>query len=299
MKKITPHTWTILFAVIALAALLILAASLNTLQFRDGKPLPFSRLAPDLQGGGNSDFMSGIMVFFRGLMIFMWVLLPIYLIYLIVSKEARKRLLRDMALLLPILILLYFITNNINNQKPSNEDTSQLGMKLPNEGLIQPESVTLPEFQPPPPWVTTVTSLILATVTVVLISAAVYMIWKRTRAKESSPLQRIEMEAREAIDSLEGGGDLREVIQRCYLQMVIAMREYRMINRQQDMTPHEFEQVLAGHGLPDAPVHQLTVLFEQVRYGAYNPGRQEERAAISSLNAIISACQRIATRAKP
>ena len=58
------------------------------------------------------------------------------------------------------------------------------------------------------------------------------------------------------------------------------------------MTPHEFERILQERGLPRGPVHDLTQLFEQVRYGGYNPGRQEERVAVSSLSAIVTACQR-------
>jgi hypothetical protein len=58
------------------------------------------------------------------------------------------------------------------------------------------------------------------------------------------------------------------------------------------MTPSEFEQALQGKGLPREPVHQLTHLFEEVRYGARQVGEREERQAIDSLSAIVAACTR-------
>jgi hypothetical protein len=58
------------------------------------------------------------------------------------------------------------------------------------------------------------------------------------------------------------------------------------------MTTHEFEEILQGKGLPDEPIHQLTLLFEDVRYGNLNPGEADETRAISSLGAIVSALRR-------
>ena len=299
VKNLPSNTWTILLAVIALAALTLLAASLSTLRFAEGKPLPVNNLAPNLtQSGDSSDLMRHFLVVFRVMMIFMWILLPFYIIYLIISKEARKKLLRDIALFLPILVLLYFLSNSLSGQKAAQDLAGKFGMDTPKEGESQKEASPLPEFQPPPPWVTTVASLILATATVILVFAIVWIIWRRARRKEDEPLRRIEIQAREAIDSLEAGGDLREVILRCYMQMIIALRDYRLINREQNMTPHEFEQLLERRGLPNEPVRQLTELFERVRYGAHSPGRQEESVAIASLSAIVSACQRSAFRVR-
>jgi hypothetical protein len=117
-------------------------------------------------------------------------------------------------------------------------------------------------------------------------------VWRRTRRKEELPLEKIERRAQDAIDELAAGGDLREVIQRCYFRMIDALHEYRNIDRERDVTPHEFELILQRHGLPPDPVHQLTDLFERVRYGAHRPGRQDEQLAVSSLSAIVAACQR-------
>jgi hypothetical protein len=74
--------------------------------------------------------------------------------------------------------------------------------------------------------------------------------------------------------------------------MIHALETYRNIHRDRYMTPHEFEAYLEGRGLPREPVRQLTALFEQVRYGGVRPGRADERTAISSLEAIVAACQK-------
>ncbi len=298
MKKIPSSTWTILIALLVLTGLFLLASSLGSIRFSEGKLLPVSNLAPSFgQGNDSSDTVSAFLAVFRVVMIIMWILLPIYVIYLFLSKEARKRLLRDIAMILPFLVLLYFLSNNIANRDGDQNLLGNLGLEAAEEGVSQ-EAPPLPEFQPPPPWVTTVATIILATATVIAVAAIVWIIWRRTRKKEDGPLHRIEQQAREAIDLIESGGDLRDVILRCYMQMIIALRDYRMIDRERDMTPHEFGQLLEKRGLPNEPVRQLTELFERVRYGAYNPGREEERAAIASLSAIVSACQRYASRSR-
>jgi hypothetical protein len=69
------------------------------------------------------------------------------------------------------------------------------------------------------------------------------------------------------------------------------LSEQRNIQRPSHMTPREFETALAGQGLPRDPVQQLTRLFEDVRYGTRQPGEREERLALDSLAAIVSASQ--------
>lgn len=287
---------TVILLFVLLASLLLLASSLSTLEFSEGNQLPISYLAPNLgQSVDSPSFFDKFLAVFRVVMIIAWVLLPVYAVYLLISKEARKRLLRDLAIILPILLLLYFVSNNISDQKTTQDIGGELGIGSPAEVENQ-QAIPLPEFQPPPQWVTTVVSFGLATALVIIMGLVIWTVWRRTRQKENDPLTRIEFQAREAIELIEAGGDLREVIQRCYKQMIIALRDYRLISRDQDMTPHEFGQYLAQRGLPSEPVSKLTELFEQVRYGGFHPGRQEERAAIASLSAIVSVCRNITPR---
>jgi beta-lactamase regulating signal transducer with metallopeptidase domain len=281
---------------ITLAALLLLASSLSTVEFSAGKELPVSNLAPEMNlGQQNNGPFDSFMNIFRIMMIIAWVLLPIYAIYLILSKEARKRLLHDLLIIIPLVLLLYFFSNNISKQMTGIVPSLDTSIQSPQEGESQ-QAAPLPEFQPPPAWVTTVASLVLWSATVVAISLALWNVWRHRRQKKLEPLKQIGRQAQEAIDQLEAGGDLREIIQRCYRQMIIVLRDYRLIHRDQDMTPHEFEQMLEHHGLPREPIRQLTELFERVRYGAYSPDRSEEHIAISSLSAIVRACQSSTSR---
>ncbi len=294
MNRPNSRTWTIIIAVVALAALLLLASSLNELSFAEGTPLPVENMAPDL--GASNDTTQGLtdtlIKIFRVAMIVAWVLLPFYVIYLIISKEARKKFLRDMAMIIPLLLLLYFFSESITN-RPGEETelAEQFGLQSAQEQQFAQSNVEMPVFSAPPAWVTTVASIILASLVVLIVFLVVMVIWRRTRRMYYQPRRRIAQQAQAAIDSIEAGGDLREVIQRCYQQMLVALSQYRLINREQYMTPHEFEELLERHGMPREPVRQLTDLFERVRYGEEKPGRQEERAAIASLSAIVSACQ--------
>jgi hypothetical protein len=289
--------WTIILAVFALSALALLASSLNTLELRDGRPLPLSVMKPDLGAGGDApSWMNAFMGAFRVFMIFMWVMVPFYIIYLIISKEARKRLLRDILMVMPILLILYFISNSQAGENTLEDISGRFGMQDAEEMQGNLDVPPLPEFQPPPPWVSTAASIALAVVLAALITISVIFIWRRARIKEDRSLIDIQSTARQALASIETGSDLSEVIQRCYLQMVQTLRETMGINRLKDMTPHEFEVVLEKRGLPREPVSQLTQLFEQVRYGHERPGPAEQRKAINCLTSIVSACERLKER---
>jgi hypothetical protein len=293
VNKITPRVWTLIFGIIAVLSLILLAGSLSTLKFDPGHPISFKEVAPEVVNETvQDDWMRSLLAVFRVVLILGWVLLPIYLIMLIFSKEARKRFLRDMIMVLPILILLYLLSASRATEKLAEG----LNLKMNGDDLNQAENLAganrPPEFVPPPEWVTTLTIVVIAVVIALIAAGIIYVFWKRSRERTHGPIRRVEMEAQAALDAIETGGDLREAILRCYLQMIEALKEFRGIYRDRDMTPHEFEVFLSNRGMPQEPVHQLTQLFEQVRYGAHSPGRREEQIAVSSLSAIIAACKR-------
>lgn len=94
-------------------------------------------------------------------------------------------------------------------------------------------------------------------------------------------------EAESAVKAIEAGGDLRNVILRCYLQMTRALQVEQGIERSDNMTVQEFEQSLVSRGFPAMAVHQLTRLFEKVRYGKQPTMEEDEKTAVESLNEII------------
>ncbi len=298
VNKITPHMRTFIFAGLALLALVLVSASLNVLTMDAGQPFSFTRVAPTLVDNTMPPgLMRNLLIIFRILIIIGWVLLPIYIIVLLINKDERKRFIRFMAMVLPFILLLYFLANNRSNQKTAEDITPRL-FGQPNLDLAGATSVPPPEFVPPPTWVTTLTTIAIALAITLILMGIFYTIWRRSRERLllKEPLKRVERQAQAALDAIRAGGDLSEAILRCYRQMIETLKEYRGIYRDEDMTPHEFELFLEKHGVPGDPVHQLTRLFEEVRYGAARPGRKDEQVAIASLSAIVSACQRAAQK---
>jgi hypothetical protein len=60
----------------------------------------------------------------------------------------------------------------------------------------------------------------------------------------------------------------------------------RGIERMASMTAREFEELLARGGIPIESVHRLTLLFEKVRYGDFEPSSTDEAEALACLDAI-------------
>jgi hypothetical protein len=66
-----------------------------------------------------------------------------------------------------------------------------------------------------------------------------------------------------------------------------ALKKGRGIERDASMTTGEFEASLEAAGIPHEPIHQLTRLFDAVRYGNWQPGPAEKQKAIQCLEAIM------------
>lgn len=255
--------------------------------------MSFLDLAPEVgAASAPGDLSQIILVIFRVVMILFWVILPLYLIVILINKDARKSFLRGMAFLVPVLIFLYFLSN----QKPSQDVAKDFSPRLYGGQNMDTLQITpappAPDFVPPPAWVTTAVVVGIAVAIAVITAGVLFFFWRRSKNQQKDALSVVRREAQAALEDIQAGFDLRDAILRCYSQMVQALREFRGIDREQGMTPHEFEAFLQKRGLPAAPIHELTLLFEKVRYGGEKPGVQDEQTAIRSLTAIIQACQR-------
>jgi hypothetical protein len=142
---------------------------------------------------------------------------------------------------------------------------------------------------PPQPTDTLVLAVSIGLV-LMLIGLAAWL-GRRFLFHELPPLAQIAQEADRARRDLASGGAIEDVVVRCYRQMSRIVAEARELRRSKATTPHEFEDTLAKAGLPMAPLHALTQLFEDVRYGGLTPGPAERLAAIASLEAIAAACR--------
>jgi hypothetical protein len=158
-----------------------------------------------------------------------------------------------------------------------NNESSQ-GIPLPTPMPL----VTAPLGSVPPTLLWLVVIVMLAGVILV----GVWMVTAKSRRPSSIDL--VGSEAEKAWRALKTGLDLKEVIIQCYRQMSLALEQERGLARKEFMTTGEFENLLEAAGIPHEPIHQLTRLFEAVRYGNWQPNPTDEQKAIQCLEAIIS-----------
>jgi hypothetical protein len=130
----------------------------------------------------------------------------------------------------------------------------------------------------------------------IIILAGVWMLTAASR--RAKPITLVGREAESAFQALVSGSDLKGVISKCYRQMSLALEKERGIKRKEFMTTGEFEELSEAAGIPHEPIHQLTRLFEAVRYGNWQPNPADENRAIQCLKAIISFGQEARDRLK-
>jgi hypothetical protein len=141
-----------------------------------------------------------------------------------------------------------------------------------------------------PEWKGWTTSLTIA-VFVTTAALVVWIILRRRSAKKSS-LDLLAREAQGALTRLDAGEDLNNTILRCYREMSRTVLQQRHIRRALSVTPREFEPILVKNGLPAEAVHNLSQLFEMVRYGELTVSKAQEQLARICLQDIIEACQK-------
>lgn len=287
------QVWTLVLLGSAVVALILLAGVLPQLRFLPARPLPIGNLlqgliphAPEIASAPQSTVVLRVLI-----TIVVWVLLPISVIALIVSADLRRELLKKIPIYISVAFVVYWLLRLLRafmlsmSQQP--QATGQSGEALdPSQSLFP----TAPAFiADPPRW------LVIA-LSAVVIALALLLLWSfrpRVRRKPQS-LDLLVQEAQTALDELQAGGDVRDIIIRCYTDMSRVLREARGVTRKEAMTPREFEQMLIGLELRDEHIQQLTRLFERVRYSAAAPGEREQHEAEACLSAIVAVYRRSA-----
>ena len=297
MTKHEKYRLLLLMAGVAIL-LLLLAASITRIKMQPGNPFPLAwKQAPQSQGApfGNGNW---ILVLIRGVLILCAISVPIYIFINLLTPKGRRRLLKGLIQLSVLLLILFLLFNLADSASKRNKE---LPTEQPNnvtgEGMQPSEGLTGVYEQPvtnPPPWLDVGICLGLAFILAVLITVLAWGIYKATRESAGEARARLADEAQDALDALQAGGNIRETVIRCYIQMTQVLAKERNIRREEAMTPHEFQQILLTKmKLPETPVQRLTSLFEAVRYGDYHPGKREELEAIDSLTAIAEACRSV------
>ena len=118
----------------------------------------------------------------------------------------------------------------------------------------------------------------------ILLALGAWRILKGRYKPGETELPGVSQIAARAAADLERGGELSDIVLRCYSEMCdILSRKVRLSG---EMTAREFAQRLQQKGVNEQEVTKLTILFEQVRYGRYATGLKERKEAIEALKAI-------------
>lgn len=164
-------------------------------------------------------------------------------------------------------------------------------MLFPGPRVAVPAQIPIPTSTPEPvvtsPLGSAPPSLLWLVGLGLLVSTVLAVVWMFKPSRQAPALQLVGWEAEKALQALITGTDLKDVIVHCYRQMSLAMKQEQGIEREDFMTTGEFETILESAGIPHEPIHQLTRLFESVRYGGQQPGAAEEQKALRCLEAII------------
>lgn len=275
----------LLYLAIVISGLLVLAGGLENLEFQPALPIPGAEAdpgAPPAQSGASAaGHVTLQMLLQTGLGLGFIFLLALLMISLV--RKANLKKLARLSAGLAAVVLLMFLVGFLKLPQP---DSTTIEMEEAAPAAVVGSYQVAPIGDPP-------AGLIEVILYFVLAGAAALAGWLLYRAlhqkEDEDPLA---VEAAAALSAIGQGQDLRDVILTCYLHMTRVVRSGRGLEREEFMTPREFEDLLSARGIPADPVRRLTRLFEKARYGRSKPGRQDENDAIDCLNAIRMVCSR-------
>ncbi|HVU14572.1 MAG TPA: DUF4129 domain-containing protein [Phototrophicaceae bacterium] len=265
--------------------ILLLAMSLPRQVLFQGQPFSLDEAQPNTAAAApalsNDDLFDTL---FRGGMALVLVLVPVYIVYSLLTPNGRRRLIGNVILIIILLLIAQYIQDH---PPPPNQQTTEaaLGAQPPPESNGIPPSVFPTE---PPPWLTVA---VIAVFAAAVIAVILLIFWLRNRNQPKADLTMIALveAAQSTIESIQAGGDLKYTVIRCYQEMMRVVREQRGIAREDTMTVREFEDELISRGLPSEAIRTLTRLFEQVRYGSLPTTDADEAVALGALTDIVNA----------
>lgn len=299
------NLWMLGSVAIVVLAVVLLAAGLDSVVLKPGRPFSWGRV-DEMRRGVNPPLATDgtpLETFARVVMTTMMILLPFALVAVLASREARWRLIKLVGRWTVFVVLIYLIAQLVpttgetismtpcpgtQSVMPLSEAAAtavaQSGCAEP--GIVeQPPVPQTPGFvSQPPEWAVGLVSLVLAAA----LLAVAWWIFRRRRALPAeAEAEQLAAEAEVTLADLRAGGDLRDAVTRCYSEMSELIGQQRGLARHGSMTPREFEHFLMSAGLRDEHIQRLTRLFEAVRYGGRATGERDRREAIDCLAAIV------------
>ena len=223
-----------------------------------------------------------------------FVLFIVAFLSLLVTREGRRRLLVSLFIAALIGFLLYtFFPSGFPQPRtlPTPDERSSKELTTPEAAApVYPYPYPAAEgVTPLPGWLVTMIGLGIALILAGGIAALAWLVYRPRSARVMA--QELAEPAEAAVEALEAGEDYKDVITRCYAQMSQILSEERGLRRSLAMTPSEFEKLLVKMEFPYQPVHTLTHLFEDVRYGSIPASDQATERAVACLNDIIGYCR--------
>ncbi len=264
-------------------ALILLAAGIARIRFHDSLPLPGVR--PSQIPSGNL-LIPGLEQF---LILLLWVtviLLPLAILFLMLSPQGRKYLSAQALQLGLLAIVLAIVGRTLVLQAP--ELMKELTAEVMNGRTVGTNALPVPP-ETSPVWLSWALSLAVAAL-VIWLGFRAWKHWKNNIPRPTIAKD-LAVSASQALADLRQGKALKETILRCYQQMVEIAAIERALPKPEYLTASEFIQVLERAGLPSQSVEQLTHLFEFARYSAHLPSEEQNRQAVTCLEAIVQACR--------
>jgi hypothetical protein len=221
------------------------------------------------------------------LMCIIWVAMPVSIILFIKYPEVRKRTLQGLTYMAFYGLILFLLSRKLQEPPP---ELKEIENNLVDTTIIDTQR-TASEFISSVADADPNLNIILDITLLILIGILVWYLFQRFFSKPLSTTDQLKAEVENAINEIESGVDLRNVIIRCYKDMCQTLADQRGIQREQNMTPREFELELQNLGIPQSAVQRLTRLFELVRYGNYQLDLSAEQEALYCLTTIADSCE--------
>jgi hypothetical protein len=280
--KYTTKRYLLTYLICCILVILLIQSSLSLLEFKEGQPFPGSethltQADPVETSSANLPVSS---LFFQGGFSVLFFIFSTYLIILFARKAPKRKILLTLIGIICILGIV-FLLSMINLPRGYIAANPQGGGFTSAPLTYQTE----PLDTPPLAWQWWVA------LGMILISCLFALLWINRQTKQIPEIDRLAVAAEESVRAILMGDDLKSVILYSYHQMVAALREEQGIERDQAMTVREFEELLIKRGIPFEPVHQLSALFETVRYGNTLPSRHDKQRCLESLRHIIQHCK--------
>jgi hypothetical protein len=282
-----PRELILIYLSVAYLSLILLAGSMGEMELKQGLPIPGASTnnpSPSDQSitPSSSINKNPINPILLETVIGIGILILLVLIIYSLAKKINKR---KIGIMVVGLIGLMIVFNLLNRIQPTTDYSNvDQGTEFTVPLSTDPEIVFIEK--PPSQMLWLVGSGL-------LLAAFSFVFYLFLRERQGSHLENaLVHEANIALQAIREGKDLRNIIINCYLQFNLIIKEELEIEREKSMTAREFEISLLDKGIPIESIHQLTTLFEKVRYGNKPTDHDDEHIAIDSLSTIKTSCQK-------